>query len=90
MYDLYFPYHGLHFSFSKLDLFLEMFSCFNKLFQTEKKKKPEEAGAAGYLGFPGLDHMVMETLQLVLCSAWDRGGCAEGQPSLYFFCLFVF
>lgn len=71
VYDLYFPYHGLHFSFSKLDLFLEMFSCFNKLFQTEKKKKPEEAGAAGYLGFPGLDHMVMETT--AACPVFSTG-----------------
>ena len=55
VYDFYFPYHGLHFSFSRLDLFLEMFSCFNKLFQTEKnktKQKPEEVGAAGSPGVP--------------------------------------
>ena len=52
VYDLYFPYHGLHFSFSKLDLLLEMISCFNKLFQTEKKKKARRGRSCGLPGVP--------------------------------------
>ena len=64
-------------------------NCF-KLKKTKQNKSQKRWELQGHLGSPELDHMVMETLQLVLWSAWDRGGCAEGHPSLYFIFLFFF
>ena len=88
VYDLYFPYHGLHFSFSKLDLFLEMFSCFNKLFQTEKKKKARRGRSCGLPGVPRVGpHGDGNTAACPVFSMGQRRLC--WRPALTLFFLFV-